>query len=386
MKFLQKIIFLFAGKHYRYIISGLIIFFLNLLIAKFVFSFSIFTESILMLNLGNILATETAFLISFPIHKFFTWLEGIEDFFVKLLKFHVVSVVSFLIRYLIFFILTLAGLDWLPSTLMSMLMIILINFIGFDRYVFRKKENALPNSDAYAENGGGTEILETIEEAKNYNTWLCEKIEDYLGMKNIELGAGTGTLSEILSEKYELELFEVSGLNLVKLKKRFSKNKNIKGIYGDILKHHKFEIYDCIYSSNVLEHIENDDAVVEHSLRLLKKGGFFVALVPAMPILYSKVDSKLGHFRRYSRKDKKRFLNLEMLKTGNAELLRFSYFNPVGALGWFIKMKILKSDTIRASDAMIMNLLIPYISILDYLPLPFGQSILIVIQKKIQSI
>ena len=55
----------------------------------------------------------------------------------------------------------------------------------------------------------------------------------------------------------------------------------------------------CIYSLNVLEHIEDDTAIVRELRRKLKPGGKLLIYVPAFQVLYSSMDRKVGHFRRY---------------------------------------------------------------------------------------
>ncbi|MCM8819720.1 MAG: hypothetical protein NC925_02880 [Candidatus Omnitrophica bacterium] len=100
-----------------------------------------------------------------------------------------------------------------------------------------------------------------------------------------------------------------------------------------------------------------------------------------MMFLYSNFDKKIGHYRRYNKKDKVRIVNYLTEKGMNVKSIKFDYFNPVGALGWFVKMKVLKMDKIAKKDAMIMNSIIPFIGWLDYLPFGFGQSMLIVIKK-----
>ena len=61
--------------------------------------------------------------------------------------------------------------------------------------------------------------------------------------------------------------------------------------------------YDLIFTSNVLEHIE-DDVTILHDLFLhTNDGGQLVVYVPAFQFLYSRLDEKAGHFRRYSKKD-----------------------------------------------------------------------------------
>jgi len=61
--------------------------------------------------------------------------------------------------------------------------------------------------------------------------------------------------------------------------------------------------YDFIYSSNVLEHIENDFAAIELMYQNLKDGGRLGIYVPALQNLFSEIDRKVGHFRRYEKLD-----------------------------------------------------------------------------------
>ena len=117
-------------------------------------------------------------------------------------------------------------------------------------------------------------------------------------------------------------------------------------------------------------------------MKLLKPGGYFVAIVPAMKSLHSNFDKKIGHIRRYNKTDIKRIERTLLNSKITFQNLKSSYFNPVGAVGWFVKMKLLRIEKINKRDAMTMNALIPFISFLDYLPLPFGQSLLFVVQKK----
>ena len=51
---------------------------------------------------------------------------------------------------------------------------------------------------------------------------------------------------------------------------------------------------------DVLEHIEDDRAVLRDIHRLLGPGGHLFVTVPAWPVLFSPEDTDAGHFRRYS--------------------------------------------------------------------------------------
>jgi SAM-dependent methyltransferase len=61
-------------------------------------------------------------------------------------------------------------------------------------------------------------------------------------------------------------------------------------------------LFDCIVSTDVLEHIQDDLGVFNKLLTHLKPNGVCIIIVPALPILYGHHDKQLGHYRRYSKK------------------------------------------------------------------------------------
>ena len=60
---------------------------------------------------------------------------------------------------------------------------------------------------------------------------------------------------------------------------------------------------DFIYSLDVLEHIADDETTLKQLFSQLKRGGVLFLHVPAFQSLYSAMDKKVGHFRRYSRSE-----------------------------------------------------------------------------------
>lgn len=58
---------------------------------------------------------------------------------------------------------------------------------------------------------------------------------------------------------------------------------------------------DFLFSYNVMEHIEDDAAVVGAFHRVLKPGAPLLIYVPAFALLYGPLDRAVGHVRRYSR-------------------------------------------------------------------------------------
>ena len=126
-------------------------------------------------------------------------------------------------------------------------------------------------------------------------------------------------------------------------------------------------------SMNVLEHIEDDQAALRSIRDLVKPGGRIAILVPAHAALYGKLDRRYHHVRRYSRRQ----LSQVMSRAG-IEVERVHYFNPIGAVGWFVFIRLLRRTrltrmTIRLSEWVA----VPVGRALERIGFrPFGQSVI----------
>ena len=56
---------------------------------------------------------------------------------------------------------------------------------------------------------------------------------------------------------------------------------------------------DYLYTLNVLEHIEDDQGALNELARVLRPGGRLLVYVPAFQVLFTSMDRKVGHHRRY---------------------------------------------------------------------------------------
>ncbi len=131
----------------RFALSGSLTFAFNMLLAKAAFSFEIARSSSLNRNLTNVLVTEGALIFGFFLHNFITWQRDWSRFFRKLFLFHVISSIGLVIRFATFAGLDYMGLNWFFATVFSIAPVIIINFLGFDRLVFKdmQKELGDPN-------------------------------------------------------------------------------------------------------------------------------------------------------------------------------------------------------------------------------------------------
>jgi SAM-dependent methyltransferase len=122
----------------------------------------------------------------------------------------------------------------------------------------------------------------------------------------LEFGAGTGFLSELLQTHYKVKP-DCLEIDVTLLQILDSKGFNTFSSLTDV-----DDKYDLIFSSNVLEHIQNDENTLAQLGKLLKPNGLLVNYVPAFPILFSQLDVAVGHFRRYTKKE----LRLKLKATG----------------------------------------------------------------------
>ena len=138
---------------------------------------------------------------------------------------------------------------------------------------------------------------------KNYNKSIVQIIYKSFKSKNnkiLDFGAGIGTLS-IIYEK-------VSGIKplcveLDPINRKSLRDQGFKAF--KTIKDSKIN-FDAIFSSNVLEHIIDDQKAIFDIYENLNKNGLLFLFLPAFEILYSDMDRKVGHHRRYDMSDLKK--------------------------------------------------------------------------------
>ena len=84
---------------------------------------------------------------------------------------------------------------------------------------------------------------------------------------------------------------------------------------------------DIIYSFNVLEHIEDDVKILQELYSKLHNNGKLILFLPAFNFLFTSMDKKTGHFRRYNKKEIRKKLN-----DCGFKIERIEYFDILGAI------------------------------------------------------
>lgn len=143
----------------------------------------------------------------------------------------------------------------------------------------------------------GEDNLDVLRLAKNYNQALVDDILDDCDEnceQILDFGAGEGYLSALVEAKINKKVLNIEPAeNLQKFYQGRMHQKSLDAVADNSV--------DYIYSSNVLEHIEDDAAIVEDFYHKLKNGGKIFLYLPAFNVLYSSMDKKVGHYRRYTK-------------------------------------------------------------------------------------
>jgi len=218
-----------------------------------------------------------------------------------------------------------------------------------------------------------------------YFEWQLRFFKPYLTGQVLEIGAGIGSISEVLTKYADsLVISDISDRCLEIIKSKLAdKNPSFKIKYvnyalgtpvSDAVRCSTFDAIVCI---NVLEHVENDINALKYLLPSLKKSGRVLLLVPALKNLYGTIDKALGHYRRYDKK-----LISKVLTAAGYKIETIRYINFVGIFGWWFNSCLLKREVITRSNFKIFRLLFPLVKIIErWIPFPLGLSLIVTARK-----
>ena len=175
----------------------------------------------------------------------------------------------------------------------------------------------------------GTANLEVMAEAVRYNAFLNAWV--YGGVSGaaavLDFGAGLGTFARALSAR---------GLSVRCVEPDAAQRAVIAEAGLPVhasLQEVQPAALDLVYTLNVLEHIEDDLQALADIRRVLRHGGRLFVYVPAFQCLYSSMDQRVGHVRRYRKAEL-----VEKLRQAGYRVSRAEYVDSLGFLAaWVYK-------------------------------------------------
>ena len=222
----------------------------------------------------------------------------------------------------------------------------------------------------------GTQILEDMSFAHNYNKFLKKLRNRFVARKEsqtvIDYGAGNG--------EFCLNSFQNVDFFAVEPDKYLQEKLKDKGISVLEFQNFKNSSVDYVYSINVLEHIENDEEVLQEIYKILAFKGKVLIYVPAFKFLWTGLDDQVKHFRRYTKKS----LSKKLEKCG----FKIKSLKYADSVGFFVVAlhKLLKIDVRLNKRNIILfdKILFPLSRILDRLLFEnfFGKNIYAYAEKE----
>jgi len=226
----------------------------------------------------------------------------------------------------------------------------------------------------------GVDNLEVMAEAENYNRFLLSLVTRHLapGLRVADFGAGTGTFAlPLRGQGVDIVAIEPDTALQARLRQAGIATERDAAALADAS-------LDFIYTFNVLEHIADDGAALRLLARKLKPGGRLLVYVPAFAVLFTQMDHKVGHLRRYRRG------GLRALVRGAG--LAVDDVRYVDSLGFFATLayRVLKSNGDGSIDRRALRLydrlIFPPSRILDRLLSPWlGKNLLLLATKPAAS-
>lgn len=221
----------------------------------------------------------------------------------------------------------------------------------------------------------GLDNLEIMVEAVNYKSFLLSLIRNHLrpGMRILDKGAGIGIFAKSLrNEGHNVFCFEPDD----KQAKFIEANGLPVARTLDEMETHSF---DFIYSLNVLEHIDDDLDALSCWFGLLKPGGRILVYVPAFQLLYSSMDRKVGHFRRYKKNEL-----IAKAKMAGFQIVYAKYVDSIGFLA-SIAYKLTNDgsgDLNRRALVIYDRLFFPVSAFVDFITHPVvGKNVYLIAER-----
>ncbi|MDG2307458.1 MAG: glycosyltransferase [Candidatus Binatia bacterium] len=213
-----------------------------------------------------------------------------------------------------------------------------------------------------------------------YNTFLFEQIRPFVGQHVLEVGAGTGTITQFVRDRDRTLATDIDEQYLHLLRRRFENYKNVDAALFDLGEPAPAAVaantYDTIICLNVLEHIADDRGALQRMFDLLEPGGKLVLLVPAHGVLYGDIDKAIGHHRRYEKDPLSR-----LLAGVGFETEELFFVNALSTLGWYVNGRLLKRNSVPGMQARVADRLVPFFKLERKLNLPFGLSLISVAKR-----
>ncbi|MDZ4833671.1 MAG: glycosyltransferase [Candidatus Melainabacteria bacterium] len=227
----------------------------------------------------------------------------------------------------------------------------------------------------------GYYLLHIREQLGAFNKWQYEQIAGHIGQSVLEYGCGIGTLTAYMLGRERLICTDIDPFYIEIVNRRFRHVKGFGVLKMDLATADDYAKigdmkFDTVLCMNILEHLDNDQEILDKIFLALDPQGKAIINVPNDPALFCGLDKSVGHHRRYLQAD----IEEKMRKAG-FEIAESRQFNRFATLGWFVSGKIFGGKQIEPGQMRLYNTLLPFAKMIEKLPLWPSLSLIVVGQK-----
>lgn len=175
--------------------------------------------------------------------------------------------------------------------------------------------------------------------------YLKERLEHRVPGRFIEIGPGTGEITQVLLDHgWTGHSFDLGAETIANLDERFAKEiaeQRFRAVNADFMNAIIEDKVDLIISCMVMEHLEDDveSAYMAKSAACLNPGGIMMGLVPASPAHWGIEDDIAGHCRRYTRESLSRLVKISNWSLLHLTGLTFPISNMLLPVSNFLVMR-----------------------------------------------
>lgn len=226
--------------------------------------------------------------------------------------------------------------------------------------------------------------LEAMAFAERYHRWILDVLRPYVGRRVVEVGAGTGSFSELLAglRPDSLTLVEPSAAMHARLAARTWDGVEVhtrRAFFSEVAAEIGRDAQpDTLVYVNVLEHVEDDGAELRMARDALVPGGHVLIFVPALMLLHSAFDRQLGHFRRYGRRQL-----VGRCEEAGLRVVHARWFDVGGVLPWLVLYRLLGSTSMSPRGVRLYDrLAVPVLRRLESrVAPPVGKNLIVVARR-----
>jgi SAM-dependent methyltransferase len=233
------------------------------------------------------------------------------------------------------------------------------------------------SEDLFVADQFGSDTVARLSRAPHFQAWLADQLRPHLGARVLEVGSGTGDLTQLLLPRERYVATDVNPLCVHALKALEADRPYFRAQLCDVLRRETFPEgdFDTVVGVDVLGSIADDRVALQNLRAVLPEGGRAVLVVPHQPQLQNTLDRAVGYVRRYDEATLR-----ALAAEAGFEARAIVPFNRAGTAGWWLGGTLLRRRKFDVAAVVALNGLTPVLRKVDAaLPLP-PLSMLVVLE------